>query len=106
MKLANCRNVKDLRLLAKKKLPEALFDFIEGGSDDEITLKRNTSAFDNYELIPEQLGVKNVSLATNVLGQKVESPIILAPTGMSRLFHHQGEKAVVKAAGRYKIFYS
>lgn len=106
MKLANCRNVKDLRLLAKKKLPDALFDFLEGGSDDEITLKRNTSAFDNYELIPEQLGVKNVSLATNVLGQEVKSPIILAPTGMSRLFHHQGEKAVVKAAGRYKIFYS
>ena len=64
MKLANCRNVKDLRLLAKKKLPDVLFDFLEGGSDDEITLKRNTSAFDNYELIPEQLGVKNVSLAT------------------------------------------
>ena len=101
------RNVADLRLRARRALPPALFDFIEGGADDEVTMRRNTSAFDGYELLPRHLrDVSNVSLETRVLGARVAAPLLLAPTGMTRLFHHEGELAVVRAAGQAGIYYA
>jgi L-lactate dehydrogenase (cytochrome) len=107
MKLEKCRNVADLRLRARATLPPALFHFIEGGAEDEVTLRRNTGSFDNYELLPRHLtDVSGISMETEVLGQRIRAPLILAPTGMSRLFHHDGETAVVKAAGDAGIFYS
>lgn len=107
MSLKNCHNIADLRLRAKRKLPPALFNFMDGGADDEVTLRRNTSAFDDYEILPRHLSdVSNISLETTVLGQTIAAPIILAPTGMSRLFHHDGERAVVRAAAEAGVYYS
>ena len=107
MSLKNCHNIADLRARARRRLPPALFDFMDGGADDEVTLRRNTSAFDDYELLPRHLSdVSNISLRTKVLGQTIAAPIILAPTGMSRLFHHDGEMAVVRAAAEAGVFYS
>ena len=63
MKLSNCHNFRDFRKLAKKKLPSPIFHYIDGAADDEITYARNTSAFDDVDLVPNVLrGVENVDL--------------------------------------------
>ena len=99
MSLSDCYNFDDFRRLAKKKLPSPIFHYIDGGADDEITLKRNTSSFDNCDLIPNVLNdVSNVDLSTTVLGQKIDFPLFLAATAMHRLYHHHGERATAKAA--------
>jgi L-lactate dehydrogenase (cytochrome) len=99
MNLKDCHNVEDFRKLAKRKLPSPIFHYIDGGSDDEITLKRNTDSFNNYDLIPNVLtGVSNVDLSTTVLGQKIDFPLFLSATAMHRLYHHEGERATAKAA--------
>ena len=99
MNIKDCHNVEDFKKLAKKKLPSPIFHYIDGGSDDEITLKRNTEAFNKCDLIPSVLAeVNNIDVSTTVLGQKIDFPLFLAPTAMHRLYHHQGEKASAKAA--------
>ena len=99
MNLKDCHNVEDFRKLAKKKLPSPIFHYIDGGSDDEITLKRNTESFNNCDLVPSVLSdVSNIDLSTTVLGQKIDFPLFLAATAMHRLYHHHGEKATAKAA--------
>ena len=99
MNLKDCHNVEDYRKLAKKKLPSPIFHYIDGGADDEITLKRNTESFNKCDLIPNVLSdVSNVDLSTTVLGQKIDFPLFLAATAMHRLYHHEGERATAKAA--------
>ena len=77
------------------------------GGDDEVTLGRNTSAFDDYELLPSQLSdVSKIDMRTTVLGQAIDWPVMLAPTGASRLFHHESEPAVVRSAEKFGTIYS
>jgi len=107
MNLEHCHNINDFRKMAKRRIPSPLFHYIDGGADDENTLSRNTDAFDSFDLIPNGLAnVANIDLSTNVLGQKVSSPLFLAPTGMSRLFHHDGERATSRAAEKFGQYYS
>jgi L-lactate dehydrogenase (cytochrome) len=107
MSLDKCHNQDDLRLAARKRLPSAIFNYIDGGADDEWTLRRNTSAFDDYELLPRYLkNVEKIDLKTTVLGQQLDLPIFLSPTGMSRLFHHDKEIAAAKAAEQFGTLYS
>tara|TARA_Y100001970_G_scaffold104365_1_gene130740 strand:- start:3 stop:1151 length:1149 start_codon:yes stop_codon:yes gene_type:complete len=99
MNLKDCHNVEDFKKLAKKKLPSPIFHYIDGGSDDEITLNRNTESFNKCDLVPNVLAdVSKVDLSTHVLGQKIEFPLFLAATAMHRLYHHHGELATAKAA--------
>ncbi len=99
MNLKDCHNVEDFRKLAKKKLPSPIFHYIDGGADDEITLKKNTDSFNNCDLIPNVLtGANNVDLSTTVLGQKIDFPLFLSATAMHRLYHHEGERATARAA--------
>ena len=99
MNLKDCHNVEDFRKLAKKKLPSPIFHYIDGGSDDEITLKRNTESFNKCDLVPNVLtDVSKIDLSTTVLGQKIDFPLFLAATAMHRLYHHHGEGATAKAA--------
>ena len=99
MNLKDCHNVEDFRKLAKKKLPSPIFHYIDGGSDDEITLKRNTDSFNKCDLIPNVLtGVDDIDLSTTVLGQKINFPLFLSATAMHRLYHHEGERATARAA--------
>lgn len=105
--LSRCFNVGDLRKVAKRRLPASLFGYIDGGSDDERTLRGNTSSFDQYQLLQRALvDVSHLDLTTTVLGQKIDWPVICAPTGMTRMFHYQGEKAVAREAARAGTFYS
>ena len=98
MKLKDCHNYNDFRKLAKKKLPSPIFHYIDGGSDDEITLNRNTDSFNDYDLIPSVLAdVENIDMSTTVLGQKIDFPVFPSPTAMHRLYHHEGERASAKA---------
>ena len=99
MNLKDCHNFDDYRKLAKKKLPSPIFHYIDGGADDEVTLKRNTESFNSCDLVPNVLSdVSSVDLSTTVLGQKIDFPLFLAATAMHRLYHHHGERATAKAA--------
>ena len=98
----NCHNVKDFRKLAKRRLPGPIFHYIDGAADDEITYRRNTEAFDKCDLVPNVLsGVDKVDMSTTVMGQKLDMPLYCAPTALQRLFHHDGEVAVAKAAEKH-----
>ncbi len=107
MAVRHCYNVADFRRLAKKNLPSPIFHYMDGAADDELTLKRSTAAFDDYELIPNYLvDVEKIDMTTEILGQKIEWPVFLSPTGMSRMFHYKGEPAVARAAARAGTLYT
>ncbi len=102
-----CRNAQDFRALARRRLPAPLFHYIDGGADDEWTLRRNTQAFNDAVLLPGSLNqVAGVQLATHVLGADIALPLFLSPTGMTRLFHPDGERAVARAADAFGTIYA
>ena len=104
LRLKDCHNTKDFRKLAKQRIPSPLFHYIDGGADDEVTLNRNTEAFNSCDLIPNVLAsMKEVDLSTSVFGQKMKLPFFLSPTAMQRLFHHDGERAIARVANREEI---
>lgn len=106
MRLADCHNVDDFRILAKKRLPYPIFHYIDGAADDEVTRRRNTSSYDDCDLIPNVLaGVETVDMSITLMGQKLDMPLFLSPTALQRLFHWQGERAVAKAAEKYATFF-
>ena len=107
MSLKKCYNFEDFRILAKKKLPAPIFHYIDGGSDDESTLKRNTESFNDCDLVPNILAsVGKPDLSTNIFGRRIDMPIFLSPCAMQRLYHHDGDKASAKAASKFGTFYS
>ncbi len=92
-------NIDDLRIMARKRLPKVIFDYLDGGADDEVTLQRNRTAFSGYSLNSKMLvDVSEVSTATTVLGEQISSPLILSSTGANRMFHTDGELAAASAA--------
>ena len=106
MNLNDCHNFDDFRILAKKKLPSPIFHYIDGGADDEITLKRNTKAFEKCDLIPNVLaGVDKPDLSTTIFGRKINMPIFLSPTAMQRLYDPEGDKASARAAEKFGTMY-
>ena len=106
-RLARSHSIADLRRLAKRRLPRAVFDYADGAAEDEVTARRNEAAFEDYELLPRVLrDVSSVDLSTTVMGTPVSMPVLLAPTGMTRLFHHDGETAAARAAHRAGVVYT
>lgn len=105
--LDECFNLDDFRALAKKRLPRMVYDYLDGGADDEVTLGRNQSSFSKIQLMPHALrDVSNIDLSTTVLGQQVDIPVLLSPTAQTRIFHHIGEPAVVRAAAKAGTIYT
>jgi len=101
-RLKNCHNVEDFRLLAKQRLPGPVFHYIDGAADDETTYRRNTESFADCDLVPQVLaGVEEIDMSVTVMGQKLEMPIFCSPTALQRLFHHDGERAVARAAEKF-----
>jgi L-lactate dehydrogenase (cytochrome) len=93
-------NIADLRRLARHRLPAAVFDYLDGGAEDEVTLKDNCRAFDAVTFRPRNaIAVPECDLRTTVLGTDLSLPVLLAPVGYSRLMHPDGERAAAKAAG-------
>lgn len=106
MTIADCNNIMDFRRIARRRLPAPVFHYLDGGADDEWTLRRNTDAFNDYELLPAQLSdVSSVNLKSTLFGQSVDWPVMLSPTGASKLFHASGEPAVVRAAEKFGMAY-
>ncbi len=100
-------NVGDLRKIARRKLPAPMFHYIDGGSDEETNVLGNIDAFNSARLVPEYLvDVDKIDTSIEVLGRKISMPLFLAPTGMTRLFHHDGETAVSSAAAAAGTYYS
>ena len=92
-------NIEDMRRLARRRLPRALFDFIDGGAQDEVTLRRNRDDFARFTLIPQVLtDVSNRDQSVTVLGQTYNSPLILAPTGLPGVLWPKGAVEAARAA--------
>jgi len=107
MNLKDCYNFDDFRKLAKKKLPAPIFHYIDGGSDDEVTLNRNTNAFNDCDLVPNILAsVGEPDLSTSVFGKKIDMPLFLSPTAMQSLYTPEGDKASARAAEKFGTMYS
>jgi len=103
MNLASPRivNIKDLRDLARRRLPDAVFDYLDGAADDEVTLKDSERAYQEVIFKPRfAVATPECDLGVTVLGHKLELPFLLGPIGYSRLMHPRGELAASKAAGR------
>src|SRR6188508_2134770 len=91
-------NIDDFRKAARKRLPRALFDYIDGGSDDERTLRANQADFARYTFRPRALvDVETRDQTTTVLGQAISSPLILAPTGFTGVFWPNAEVCAARA---------
>ena len=106
MRLKHCFNTPQFRKLAKKRLPGPIFHYFDGAADDEVTYRRNTQAFDDCDLVPNVLaGVEEIDMSTTVMGKKIDLPIFLSPTALQRLFHHDGERGVARAAEKYGTWF-
>lgn len=106
MKLNQCHNFHDFRLLAKRRLPGPIFNYIDGAADDELTHRRNTEAFESIDLVPNVLqGVGNIDLSVTVMGHRLDVPFYCSPTALQRLFHHQGEEAVAAVADKFNTLF-
>lgn len=102
-----CLNVSDFRSLARKRLPAPIFDFVDGGSEDEATLRRNRGAFGDYALVPRILGdVSMIDPSVQVLGQRVDWPLIVSPTGTPTLLHPDAELGIARAAAATGALYT
>ena len=105
--VTGANSIGALRALARRRLPRPIFDYIDGGADDEVTLQRNSSAFADYELMPDVLNdVSGIETGSSVFGQRIKWPLMLSPTGLNRMFHDQAELAVASAAARHGLLYS
>lgn len=106
--LARARNIADLRALARARLPRMVFDYIDGGADDELTLRRNESRFGDIELLWDALvDVSAIDTRTTLMGERMAAPFFIAPTAASRLFHPRGgEIAVARAAHAAGVAYA
>jgi L-lactate dehydrogenase (cytochrome) len=100
--LKQCFNTQQFRKLARRRLPGPIFHYIDGAADDEVTYRRNTAAYDQCDLVPSVLaGVESIDMKTRVMGIDLDLPLFLSPTALQRLFHHDGERAVGRAAEAY-----
>ena len=105
-RLDRCHNVAQVRRLALPRLPLPVREFLEGGAEDEVTLRRNSAAFDDLAFNPRALvDVTEIDLSTRVLGQDISMPVIIAPTGATGTFHPDAEIAVARAAAEAGTLY-
>jgi L-lactate dehydrogenase (cytochrome) len=99
--------IEDLRRGARRRLPRAVFDYIDGGAEDEVTLRANRRAFEQVTFQPRALvDVGSPDLSTSVLGQHLAVPLILAPAGLVGLFWPNGEVASARAAARFGTIFT
>jgi L-lactate dehydrogenase (cytochrome) len=106
-RLERCVSVDDMRRIARRRLPRGVFDYIDGGAEDERSVARNVDAFARYQFEPRVLrDVSDLDTSTTLLGRSMRMPLIIAPTGYTRIAHSQGELAVARAARRAGIPYS
>ena len=107
MNIDDCYNFEDFRTLATKELPSPIVHYIDGGADVEVTLNRNTNAFNDCDLVPNILAsVGEPDLSTTLFGRKIDMPLFLSPTAMQSLYTPEGDKASARAAEKFGTMYS
>ncbi len=105
--VAACHSVGDLRDRARRRVPRPVFDYVDGAAGDEMSLERSTAAFRSVEFHPRVLrNVTSVSAETTILGRRSPFPLVLGPTGFTRMMHHSGEPAVARVAAAAGIPYT
>ncbi|MFE1930966.1 alpha-hydroxy acid oxidase [Streptomyces sp. NPDC059474] len=106
-RLGAALTIGDLRAVAVRTTPRAVFDYVDGAADAELTLRRNRAAFAAVEFVPEYLSpVDHPDLSTRLFGREIAMPLIFAPTGYTRMMHHEGEAAVARVAARHGLPYT
>ena len=106
-RLRGVASVHDLRRIARRRLPSGIFDYIDGGAGDERSLRENLDAYASLAFQPRVLaGLETIETGTTVLGRPIAFPLVLAPTGLTRIAHPDGELAVARAASRAGIPYA
>lgn len=106
-RLSTAASVADLRLIARRRLPRGVFDYIDGAAEDEVSLRRNAAAFGRLEIRPRVLrDVADVDTTTTLLGLPLPLPVVLAPTGFTRIATPGGELDVARAAERAGLPYA
>ena len=99
-------NISQMRRLAQSALPKPVFDFADGGAEDERTLGRNETDFSDYRFLPQPLrGAASIDLSTKIFGTSLSMPLLLGPTGLAGLFWPDGERATARAAARAGTIY-
>jgi len=102
--LERARNIADLRELARRRVPHLAFEYVEGGAEDESTLRGNRTAFERLKLVPQTLiDTSRRQLRTAILGAPAEAPLIIAPTGLNNMLHAEGDLALARTAARRGI---
>ncbi|MDC5698782.1 alpha-hydroxy-acid oxidizing protein [Intrasporangium calvum] len=106
-RLAGAATIGDLRDLAQRRTPRSVFDYVDGAAEQEISLRRAREAFASVEFRPRVLrDVSLVEAGRTIVGSPSSLPLVLAPTGFTRMMHHAGERAVARAAARAGIPYA
>lgn len=106
-KLSNVVNLAEMRLLAKQRVPKAVFDYVDGGANDELAYARSQSVYSKVEFRARVLrDVSKIDLSASIAGQKCALPIIFAPTGYTRMMHYEGEVMVAKICEENKLIYN
>jgi L-lactate dehydrogenase (cytochrome) len=106
-RLARCHDVADLRRSARRVIPRPVFDYVDGGADEELSLAGNVEAFRRWRFVPRALSdVSAVDTTGQVLGHAVPLPLVLAPAGFTRMMHPAGETAAARAAARHGLPYT
>lgn len=104
--LDRCINIADVRARARGRLPSPIWDYLDGGADDERSLTRNRAAFAEYEFVPDVLtDISEPRTATKLFGRQLAWPLMLSPTGLTRMFHPAAEPAVARAAASAGVAY-
>ena len=106
-KLKSVVNLAELRLLAKRRVPKAVFDYVDGGANDELAYARSQEIYSKIEFKARVLrDVSVIDLKTKILGKESALPIIFAPTGYTRMMHYQGEVMVAKVCKENNLIYN
>jgi L-lactate dehydrogenase (cytochrome) len=106
-RLAACHDIADLRAAGRRLIPRPVFDYVDGGADEELSLRANTEAFRQFRFQPRTLvNVSKPDTSTEVFGSVVPQPLVLAPTGYTRMMHPGGEIAAARAAQRHGLPYT
>lgn len=106
-RLSRASTIADLRLVARRQVPRAVFDYVDGAAEEETSLARAREAFRRIEFVPRVLqDVSSIDTSTTILGKPSALPLIFAPTGFTRMMNHEGERAVGRVAQRVGIPYA
>lgn len=106
-RLAACHDISDLRRVARRRIPRPVFDYVDGGADEELSMRANVAGYRSRRFLPRLLNdVTEVDTSAALLGRKLPLPLVLAPTGYTRMMHPDGEIGAARAAQRHDLPYT